>query len=129
MEEFAGRRRLFKKLCKRAHALIVRWEPHSSHQTVRHRAGDWSDWIGRGVDPLPGTLGFGRMSGYYEPEWEDESAYSALCALLFWHFVEIDSQGEMQPWPTSAPRLRCWRDVLAAADRVVAKVESERAAA
>ncbi|WAC75340.1 hypothetical protein OU995_11840 [Roseateles sp. SL47] len=134
--EFAGRRRLFKKLCARAHALLVLWDPHCEDQTIRHTPEDWSsDWLGneqdrfgRDVLPLRGTLGFGRMSGYYEPEWGDESAYSALRASLFWHFVRFDSDGEMQAWPDDAPDLRNWREVLKAADSIVAKVVADRLA-
>lgn len=125
--EFSGRRRLFKKLCKRAHSLLVRWDPHCEGQTMRHTREDWaSDWLGsnsqdrfgRDILPLKGTLGFGRMSGYYEPEWDDESAYSALRASVFWHFIEHDADGEAS-WPEHAPDLADWRCVIAAAERIV----------
>lgn len=126
--EFAGRRRLFKKLCKRAHDLLVRWDPACEGQSIRHSIESWAcDWLGSETLPLKGTLGFGRMSGYYEPEWDDESAYSALRASLFWHFVEHDSEGEAS-WPASAPNLSDWRQVMAAAEQIVAAIKAGRAA-
>jgi hypothetical protein len=34
--------------------------------------------------PLKGTPMFGGMSGYYEPEWEERTAFGELCELVMW---------------------------------------------
>lgn len=39
--------------------------------------------------PLEGTIMVGSMSGYYEPEWEEQCAYTALHDLIYWHFVDV----------------------------------------
>jgi hypothetical protein len=41
---------------------------------------------------LKGTIMVGRMSGYYEPEWEEQCAYIALCNLVADYFTEYDEE-------------------------------------
>lgn len=44
--------------------------------------------------PLKGTIMVGAMCGYYEPEWEEETAWESLCNLVIGHFtdwVEVDT--------------------------------------
>lgn len=52
---------------------------------------------------LDGTVGYGAMQGYYEPEWTDIDAYSLLQDLLADHFTEWDEfkyDYENYPKPT-----------------------------
>jgi hypothetical protein len=46
--------------------------------------------------PLPGTIMVGAVSGYYEPEWDEETAWDALCQQVYWSFVDY-SGGELLP--------------------------------
>lgn len=61
--------------------------------------------------PLKGTMMVGGMSGYYEPEWDEESAWGALDYLVRIHFT--DWGAEPDPLPTR--RIRTVSDVFAAA--------------
>ncbi|WP_102867912.1 hypothetical protein [Pseudovibrio exalbescens] len=38
--------------------------------------------------PLKGTPMIGETSGYYEPEWSEETCWERLCGLVFWHYVD-----------------------------------------
>lgn len=40
-------------------------------------------------EPLKGTINIGWMSGYYEPEWEEETAWEALRTAVLNHFTTI----------------------------------------
>lgn len=53
---------------------------------------DGGSWIvlRRPDNPLKGTVMVGSMCGYYEPEWEEETAYESLCRLVEDHFTEWD---------------------------------------
>lgn len=42
--------------------------------------------------PLKGTLMVGSMSGYEEPEWEEECAYGALLKFLQYQFFDYDPE-------------------------------------
>jgi hypothetical protein len=65
--------------------------------------------------PWPRTVMVGAMQGYYEPEWDEESAYGALRAHVFYHFTDYSEDG----WrPTR--RIRTPRDVFAAAGEMIA---------
>ena len=78
--------------------------------TVRPNSGE--DWIvlRQPTAPWKGTVMVGEMSGYYEPEWDEETAYEALQDIVFWHFAEMtyptDATGDAE-WP----RPICHRDV------------------
>lgn len=65
--------------------------------------------------PRKGTMMVGGMSGYYEPEWDEECAWAALVDLVYWAVAEIDSQGEIMGvnMPMDTPR-----QVFAAADAI-----------
>lgn len=38
--------------------------------------------------PWPGTIMVGGMSGYYAPEWDEETAWCALTKAVFCHFTD-----------------------------------------
>lgn len=52
--------------------------------------------------PFKGTVMVGEMSGYYEPEWSEQTAWEALREHVYWHFTEMvdvtDSTGDAE-WP------------------------------
>ncbi|HDI3344828.1 TPA: hypothetical protein PMK43_002087 [Vibrio cholerae] len=92
--------RQFKKLCKRAAAVMIKIQPQLESQLFFSSAGDeppeitryyhwdkntlgqnWRQKTREAEEPdmLPsGIAGFGCVDGYYEPEWSDEDALSAL---------------------------------------------------
>ena len=63
--------------------------------------------------PLKGTAMVGGLSGYYEPEWEEETAYEALLSWLLWATAEVDGDD------VRFRRLRYPREVFRAADRLL----------
>lgn len=67
--------------------------------------------------PLRGTIMVGGMSGYYQPEWDEETAYEALTNLLIWHFAEFDPEIEDMRFTRS---LGSPREVFAAAAEALA---------
>ncbi|MBP8235695.1 MAG: hypothetical protein KAY22_25705 [Rhizorhabdus sp.] len=77
--------------------------------------------------PWPGTIMVGGMSGYYEPEWEEESAWGALHQIVSDRFTDWDAvyrEDESAPWLTR--RLRTPSDIFAAADEMVrGRVDAE----
>ncbi|WP_062236991.1 hypothetical protein [Aureimonas sp. N4] len=44
--------------------------------------------------PLKGTMMVGSVAGYYEPEWDEETAWEALCALVYAFFTDFGPNGE-----------------------------------
>ena len=66
--------------------------------------------------PLKGTAMVGDMSGYYEPEWEEESAWGALSTLVRYHFCDWDENG-----PTPTRMIRNPSDVFRCADEMLAE--------
>lgn len=66
--------------------------------------------------PWPGTIMVGAVSGYYEPEWSEETAWGALDAMVRDHFCDWDETG-----PTPTRRFRHPGDVFRAADEMVAE--------
>jgi len=72
--------------------------------------------------PWPGTIMVGQVSGYYEPEWDEESAWGALRQLVAAHFTDWDAwanEDASRPWSTR--RLRTPAEIFRAADDLVAE--------
>lgn len=68
--------------------------------------------------PLEGTIMVGGMSGYYEPEWDEETAWGALTDIVRWHFTEYSKEtGDVEPTRC----LRTPREVFAAAADILAE--------
>lgn len=65
---------------------------------------------------LKGTIMVGGMSGYYEPEWDEESAWCALRQLVHWHFIEVDGE-TLKVTPTR--RLRTPSEIFKAAHEML----------
>lgn len=66
--------------------------------------------------PWPRTAMVGAISGYYEPEWDEESAWAALSTYVHYHFSDWDEDGS-----TPRRRIRTPRDVFRAAHDIIAE--------
>lgn len=78
-----------------------------------------------GYHPRKGTIMVGAMQGYYEPEWEEETAWGALREIVAGEFTDwsaVARDDYAVPWLTRS--LRTPSDVFAAADDLVAARES-----
>ncbi len=90
----SGRELSLKRPARDKHGgYIVMWPPHS---------------------PRKGTLMVGATSGYYEPEWDEETAWEALRTIVHHHFTDWSEDG-----PTPLRRFRTPREVLAAAREII----------
>ncbi|MBO9589578.1 hypothetical protein [Devosia sp.] len=65
--------------------------------------------------PLKGTAMVGAVSGYYEPEWDEETAWEALTRLVYTHFTDWCAY----PDPLPTRRIRSVSDVFAAAADII----------
>lgn len=76
------------------------WERHRARYPldlrgdIKFRPKNGSDWIVMREPSyaLKGTVMVGWMSGYYEPEWEERSAWCALVEWLLDYYFEFDEQ-------------------------------------
>ncbi|MBN3853802.1 hypothetical protein G3N59_10460 [Paraburkholderia sp. Ac-20340] len=66
--------------------------------------------------PLKGTVIVGEMSGYYEPEWDEETAWESLERIVLDHFTDWDESG-----PTALRRFRYPSDIFRAAREIIAE--------
>jgi hypothetical protein len=66
--------------------------------------------------PLPGTIMVGAVSGYYEPEWDEECAWLALSCRVRDEFCDWDETG-----PTPTRRFRNPGDIFRAAEELIAQ--------
>lgn len=67
--------------------------------------------------PWPRTVMVGEVSGYYQPEWDEESAYGALATYVRYAFMDYTDAGEMM----AARPLRTPRQIFAAAAELIAE--------
>lgn len=72
----------------------VHRDTYGEHE-IKTPARDGNGWVyvRPPSHPRKGTVMVGAMSGYYEPEWDEETAWEALLKAVFWHHVEIDDDG------------------------------------
>jgi hypothetical protein len=66
--------------------------------------------------PRKGTVMVGATSGYYEPEWDEETAWEALQT-----FVHHETAGWNEDGPINWPTFRNPGEIFAAAERLVAE--------
>ncbi|WP_374424599.1 hypothetical protein [Chromobacterium sp.] len=111
--------RQFKKLCAKAHALVIKIHPLYARRSWAPSEHDMTDrtWHAAGV--LKGTKGFGGFNSDPEgSEWWDKSAWATLQDVADWHYVEWvdpdpnDEMASAQPVPNADLQPRCWRDYL-----------------
>lgn len=68
-----------------------------------------------------GTMMVGGMSGYYEPEWDEQSAWEALTEFVFNHFTDYSEDG-----PSITREFRSPADFFRAAAEIIAEGKSGR---
>lgn len=73
--------------------------------------------------PRKGTIMVGALSGYYEPEWDEETAYEALLDIVYAEFTEWSEEGAS---PLTRD-LSTVGQVFRAADDLVARRRAGRA--
>lgn len=111
------------------------WERYPCHATYKGR-NDWSfkrgaeivftTRSGRRVVMSPpsharkGTIMVGGMSGYYEPEWSEESAWAALAQHVTEHFTDWCPNDDEEASPIVTRRLNTPSEILRAAREIVA---------
>lgn len=71
--------------------------------------------------PRKGTIMVGGMTGYYEPEWEEECAFAALDALVRDHFTDWEALMAEDERPVLTRDLSSVTKFFAAADEMVAE--------
>lgn len=94
---------------------------------IKRPAADGKGWVYMHPPscPLKGTMMIGGVSGYYEPEWDEECCYGALDALVRDHFTDWEALMAEDDHP-AAQRPVLLRDlstpskVFRAADEMVA---------
>lgn len=112
--------RIFKKLCKRASAALIKSGYTKNFEMVTQKNDECAEivfsynwelksYLGKDKHPkwpttylntLNGTEGFGAMDGYYETEWWDKSSLCMLIEAVNDHFTDWDNfdDGE-RSWP------------------------------
>lgn len=122
--------RIFKKLTKRA-ALLVEQLNDFNHltkivvgQNCVESTEMGSNWICRKyrdkfgyAQQLDGTVGFGAVSGYYEPEWDDTDALS----ILYEWYIEIHADYSEYPKYVSSlsDSEHTWKHALSYAEKQI----------
>lgn len=86
--------------------------------SIKSPARDGRGWIYvyPPAHPWEGTMMVGGMSGYYEPEWDEETAWEALTTLVHHNLADWNEDGPVT-WPT----FRHPGEVFAAAERLIAE--------
>lgn len=69
--------------------------------------------------PRKGTVMVGAVSGYYEPEWDEETAWESLIHIVYWHFMEIDEGADLAM--VSTRTFRTPSDYFAAARDIISE--------
>jgi hypothetical protein len=84
---------------------------------IKKPAADGNGWVYQRPPshPLKGTVIVGSVSGYYEPEWDEETAWDALEKIVHFSFME---HRDDEMFPTRAMRtpsqiFRGARDLIA----------------
>lgn len=77
--------------------------------------------------PRKGTMMVGGMSGYYEPEWDEDTAYRALLEIVREHFTDYRYDPETDDVERVPLRsLPTPSEVFKAASEIIAQPHSER---
>lgn len=87
---------------------------------IKVRAKDGRGWIWMHPPnhPRKGTIMVGEVSGYYEPEWDEETAYEALLKHVRVYFTDWSPRHEVPPLIRP---LRTVTEVFAAARDIIAE--------
>ncbi|MCB1534887.1 MAG: hypothetical protein KDJ44_09215 [Rhodoblastus sp.] len=76
--------------------------------------------------PWPGTVMVGSMVGYEEPEWDEETAWCALVALVMAHFTDWDTAAATDEPPVPTRDLSTPSLIFEAARDMAAELACER---
>lgn len=115
------------------HGLIIRarkhWERMRCHPSHQEKCSDsaiiYTSRTGHRISmrtpyhPRKGTIMVGAMQGYYEPEWDEESAYGALLTAVIWHFTDYSDPDHLRPTRST----RTPHEVFAAAAEMIRERE------
>jgi hypothetical protein len=87
--------------------------------TIKYRPKHGRGWIAmmEPPHPLKGTVMVGEMVGYYEPEWEEHTAWEALHRLVIEYFTDWNEDGPI--W-THKGKLDTPTRILSAACGIIA---------
>jgi hypothetical protein len=93
-------------------------EPPSREGSIKVPARDGRGYIAMWPpsSPRKGTIMVGAVSGYYEPEWDEETAWEALRTFVHYELADWNEDG-----PTYWPTFRHPGEVFAAAEQILAK--------
>ncbi|MBN3776155.1 hypothetical protein G3O06_01060 [Burkholderia sp. Ac-20345] len=77
--------------------------------------------------PWKGTVMLGESVGYYEPEWEEHTAWEALQCAVIEHYTDWNEDGPiaLRTFDTPSDYFRAAHEIIAAA----ARAQQQRAAA
>jgi len=134
--------RILKKLSKRSAPWLPLFGDHRKQfNTEEHGDMPWQlmrcdqkhlfringKFLGHGYfNSFKGTIAVGEMSGYYEPEWYDEPAYSALRDYLVLHFTNWEKHANNEDIePTVSRRLHTPTDIFRAASDALDELLAE----
>jgi hypothetical protein len=86
--------------------------------SVKRPARDGRGWVYAypPVHPREGTIMVGATFGYYEPEWDEETAWEALATFVYHHLADWNEDGPVN-WPT----FRHPGEIFTAAQRLIAE--------
>lgn len=89
---------------------------------IKYRPRDGQDWIvmREPYHPRKGTPMVGAVVGYYEPEWEEETAWDALRRVVYDNFTDWSEDGWTVLRDLSTPSL-----ILRAAEELCATKQGE----
>jgi hypothetical protein len=73
--------------------------------------------------PLKGTMMIGGMSGYEEPEWSEETAWSALRQTLMYYYFHYDEATDVM---SCTRKLRSIADVFRAAEDAIVEIKAKK---
>ncbi len=130
--------RILKKLCKRADPYIGKLTSLERHLCEGGDTIDtdqkmdrkhWERWSGNFnrygyFSPKKNTVVYGQMNGYYEPEWEENDAYSHLKQLVEDHFTDWKNW-DYESYPQPAIQIKTPSDVFGHADKLLLPVGGE----
>jgi hypothetical protein len=68
--------------------------------------------------PLKGTIMVGGVSGYEQPEWDEETAWGALSNWVWGHFFEYDPENDIAFYSRT---FRTPSEIFAAADELLSQ--------
>lgn len=78
--------------------------------------------------PLKGTIMVGSISGYYEPEWDEETAWGAMHNLVAMHFTDWETAAKTGVTPKLTRPLKTYQQIFIGAEELAKKMAAENIA-